>query len=564
MRNFKFSAPASAATITFAVLLSVAAAAPAHAVTTAVTDWTTLDQSFENAVDGDVVMLDADIDASGTADYLGVPAGAGITLDLNGHSLKLAPTTGPGIHVGSTSSLTIDDSVGTGRLEAIGSANPADPWPYFPGIGTDTTDLAAGAVTINGGAITAQGGMYAAGIGGSRFAGGGSVTMTGGSLVAQSGSLAASVGSGYLVFNPLYRGSVTVVGPEDATGLPTVAGRGGPDNEVAPVSYTDPTSGVLVTGDATGSIPDQGRLTLAFHYRVTFAFADGVTSDSTQIVDWGHAASVPADPVRPGYTFAGWASSVAGTSPGDPTIAPVTFTAQWNSVALDAPEITTLSLPDGIVTDAYSAPVNAIGTGPITFQVSAGTLPAGLVLDPATGVVSGTPTTAGTFAFTVSASNAGGSDEQEYTVVIRERPIITTMSLPDGTIAAPYRETIAATGTGPITFAVTAGSLPPGLSLDPTTGVISGTPTVNGSFPFTVTASNAVGDDTHEYTIAIAARSVPATSTDSTGTSVRTPSDGNLAWTGAETPLPWMIGGGLLILLGASTILWARLRRRFA
>ncbi|MGW3816935.1 calcium-binding protein [Streptomyces sp. NPDC005046] len=67
---------------------------------------------------------------------------------------------------------------------------------------------------------------------------------------------------------------------------------------------------------------------------------------------------------------------------------------------------------------------------------------------------------------------------------------ITTASLPAGTIGTPYSATIATSGgVGTPSFGVTSGALPPGLTLNPGTGQITGTPTATGSFPFTVTAS---------------------------------------------------------------------------
>ncbi|MFD5600164.1 InlB B-repeat-containing protein [Leucobacter sp. NPDC058333] len=304
-------------------------ATAAQAATSTASDWTALETAFSTAADGDIIMLGADIDSTGSASYLSVPVGVGVTLDLNGHTLTLAPVDGPGLHVGQTSSLTVNDSVGTGQLDATGSSNGTGVSPYSPGIGTDTSDNRAGKITILGGSVTARGGMYAAGIGGSRFKGGAELIMQGGSLTAHGGMGASSVGAGNLVHGAMFAGSVTVDGPEDVTGLPVTAGISGPDTEPSPVSYTNPTTGVLVTGSATSGDPDQGTLELAFHYNVIFDFADGVTSTSTQVVDWGKTAVEPAVPDRTGYTFAGWTSSVTGATPASIVTVPVTFTAEW-------------------------------------------------------------------------------------------------------------------------------------------------------------------------------------------------------------------------------------------
>ena len=88
-----------------------------------------------------------------------------------------------------------------------------------------------------------------------------------------------------------------------------------------------------------------------------------------------------------------------------------------------------------------------------------------------------------------------------------QEPLFNTTALPDGTYGTPYSNTITATATGgavgPFTFAVTAGTLPPGLSLT-TGGALSGTPTAAGSFSFTVTATDSDSDTGSQgYTLTI-------------------------------------------------------------
>lgn len=85
-------------------------------------------------------------------------------------------------------------------------------------------------------------------------------------------------------------------------------------------------------------------------------------------------------------------------------------------------------------------------------------------------------------------------------------PDITTTSLPNGVVNTEYSETLAVTGgTGSITWSVTVGALPDGLSLNASTGEISGTPTVAGTFSFTVQAEDAAtATDTQALSITIA------------------------------------------------------------
>ena len=93
---------------------------------------------------------------------------------------------------------------------------------------------------------------------------------------------------------------------------------------------------------------------------------------------------------------------------------------------------------------------------------------------------------------------------------VKIAPTITTESLPDGEVDTVYRQTLTATGDPTITWNVTSGTLPAGLTLDTNTGTISGIPTAEGSSAFTVTAENSAGSATQEYTLTI--KSVPVAS----------------------------------------------------
>ena len=83
-------------------------------------------------------------------------------------------------------------------------------------------------------------------------------------------------------------------------------------------------------------------------------------------------------------------------------------------------------------------------------------------------------------------------------------PTITTSSLPNGKVGEAYSEALTADGTTPIAWNIIGGALPDGLTLDETTGEISGTPTADGTAKFTVTAENSAGSDTKELSITIA------------------------------------------------------------
>ena len=161
--------------------------------------------------------------------------------------------------------------------------------------------------------------------------------------------------------------------------------------------------------------------------------------------------------------------------------------------------ITTTTLPNGTINVAYNATLqSAGGTGTVTWSVTQGSLPAGLNLS-AAGAITGTPTTAGTANFTVSVTDSSTPPQtksQALSITINQPLAITTTSLPSGTIAASYDQFVATSGGNlPLTWSVSSGALPAGLSLGyssggHTTAEISGTPTAYGSFTFTLTATD--------------------------------------------------------------------------
>ena len=140
------------------------------------------------------------------------------------------------------------------------------------------------------------------------------------------------------------------------------------------------------------------------------------------------------------------------------------------------------------------------GAAPVTFSSAGDPLPPGLTLNATTGVLAGTPAQAGTFQFTITATDANGcTGSQTFSVVINPSCPAITLSpaagaLPAGRVGATYSQTFAQSGgAAPVTFTVTAGALPPGLTLGATSGILAGVPTQTGAFTFTITARDANG-----------------------------------------------------------------------
>jgi len=171
-----------------------------------------------------------------------------------------------------------------------------------------------------------------------------------------------------------------------------------------------------------------------------------------------------------------------------------------NTLVFDylGPVITTSSpLSTGQQSLPYSLTLGVSGgLAPYTWSVISGTIPPGLSLHPATGALSGTPTTAGTYAFNLrvtDSDNPAGTFIKSYTLEIIPPPAITSPpTFPTATSGEIYQRALAATGAKqPYTWTIISGSLPPGLALNPATGVISGIPSTAGSFAFTAKLSDA-------------------------------------------------------------------------
>jgi fibronectin-binding autotransporter adhesin len=310
-------------------------------------------------------------------------------------------------------------------------------------------------------------------------------------------------------------------------------------------SYT----GTLPTGvtfnsstGAFGGIPAAGTAGTYSNIQVTVTDSDGQSASQTysMTIEWvaGLSPALPADTFNTAYnqtqtitggtgTYSdlnvtglpsGLVASLSGTTltiSGMPTVAgtfPLNITlhddgnnsdsnvASESLTVNPALAITTQSLPNWTETLAYKQSIATTGgTAPLTFSLSAGTLPAGLSLNSATGLFEGMPSagSAGSYPFTVNVTDAAGASvSQSYNVVISSVSL-GALSFNQWTInKTGFIGTIAAsTGTGAFTLTTTSGKLPTGMT-DSLSGdhiTFAGKPTVAGTYTFTLKLTDSLG-----------------------------------------------------------------------
>ncbi len=171
-----------------------------------------------------------------------------------------------------------------------------------------------------------------------------------------------------------------------------------------------------------------------------------------------------------------------------PTLAEANAAAlSWACRQAVAQRVCLSALPTVACADVlFANAIVAVGlTEPVTWSLQSGALPPGVIMF--NDQIVGYPTTGGTYNFTIRAAGANGNyGQRAYSIRILE---INPDTLPDGSNGSAYAQALSTVGeAGTVTWTVVAGSLPPGLTLNSNTGVISGTPTTDGTFAFTVSA----------------------------------------------------------------------------
>nr|WP_244812166.1 putative Ig domain-containing protein [Xanthomonas arboricola] len=278
----------------------------------------------------------------------------------------------------------------------------------------------------------------------------------------------------------------------------------------------------------------------------TFAITAGALPAGLSLSAGGVLSGTPT--ASGGFNF----TATATDSGGSPTSGARAYTL---TVAVATTTFPATSLPAGTAGQAYSSALNPAtgGVAPYTYAVTAGALPAGITLDGSSGALTGTPGSVGSFSFSVTATDSTtGTPSQatrSYTLTIAAPPIVVAPStLPAATRGTAYSQTLSASGgTAPYTYALASGTLPAGITLA-SNGTLSGTATVEGSFNFTVTATDAnTFTATQAYALTVAGPNLvlPA-STLPAGTAGQAYSAAITPATGGTAPYTYALTGGVL------------------
>ena len=231
---------------------------------------------------------------------------------------------------------------------------------------------------------------------------------------------------------------------------------------------------------------------------------DGLTFDTSSYTLGGTVTAL--DTGKTSHTQMSYSFTVSAKNSGG------TDTAALNMSVWYPPSIVTdATLPSAELSTVYNQEITAEGTeASMTWKKTAGNLPAGLKLitnkNKRTCAIAGVPTKKGTYKFTLSLSALVGltakTVTKEFTITVNELtntgeggPVISTTTLPAGTLGGIYFEVLEASGQKPITWKK-SGKFPSGLKFDTKSGTISGIPKKAGEYTFTVTASNKVNKKT--------------------------------------------------------------------
>ncbi|HTB52208.1 MAG TPA: Ig domain-containing protein [Ferruginibacter sp.] len=329
-----------------------------------------------------------------------------------------------------------------------------------------------------------------------------------------------TIGGGALIIDA---DSVDSYIPSPALSVPTPNARRN-DTTGALLRVRNPSTDLIIAAPTTGYKNILVSYAVATSSTTSGVLTDSVfyTTDGTTYINAGLSTvtySVPVDPAYVLETFDLSAITAANNnahfkfkitfsngntgSKGNTRFDNITIDADsLNATGGNPPVISSSATASDTVSRAFNYSIIASAT-PTSYTVT-GTLPTGLSVNTTTGIISGTPTVAGTFVDTLKATNTYGTGVRVLTITIAAPPVpvISSSVTASATTGNTFTYTITASNT-PTSFG--AKTLPAGLSIDTLTGIISGTPTASGTFTDTLSATNAFGTGTQILTLTISA-----------------------------------------------------------
>jgi len=202
-------------------------------------------------------------------------------------------------------------------------------------------------------------------------------------------------------------------------------------------------------------------------------------------------------------------------------------------------------LTPALVNQPYSFQFTATGGGTQTWSVASGALPAGLTLNPSTGVLSGTPTQTGDSHFQIKVVDGNRSNIQTYTLPVVEPLQITSPTSAAALVGRTYTLQLTASG-GRSPYTWRADALPDGFTLDPTTGAITGSSTAAGSSVVSVTVTDSVGLQQSQQLTFSVARKLAVASASLPSAKVGRRYSARIKTRGGVAPRTWTVVGGTL------------------
>ena len=297
-------------------------------------------------------------------------------------------------------------------------------------------------------------------------------------------------------------GGLTLNATGDITGMPTSSGTTGVT--ISAINSSGTGSATLTIGISAPNPPPaitsattaSGTVGLAFNYQIVAT--NGATGYSSTTLPGGlnlnaGSGDITGTPQASGTTTV----TLTATNPYGSGTSPLTITI---TPASSIPAITSAAAASGIVGVQFSYQIAATNN-PTSFSASG--LPGGLSFN-SSGLISGTPTASGTTSATIYAINSSGTGSAALTITINPAgstpPSITSPRVTTATLGVAFNYQIAASN-GPASY--NAVVLPPGLSINTSTGLITGTPTASGTTNVTISAANASGTGQATLTIIV-------------------------------------------------------------